>query len=99
MSSSSVGVPEPVAQESEIAAAAWVPLEEYKAMVWGSSDGDEKDKGHPMMKCIMNLVAQDWNENDIQRTVVPSVVPGRQPSPIYHAPLRSSSSSQKKKDP
>lgn len=75
------GIPEPVAQENEIAAVAWVPLQEYKDMVNG-------ENGHPMMQKIMELHDQDWRLNDIQRTVVNSIVPGRKPSPIYHIPSK-----------
>ena len=77
-------VPQPVPQEGEIEAAAWLPLEEYRAMV----NNPEKGRGHPMMSQIMKIVDQDWEENDIQRTIVPSVVPGRKSSPLYHAPIR-----------
>jgi len=75
-------IPEPVACEEEIEAAAWVPMEEYQAMING------KD-GHPMMQQVMKLYDQDWKEHDIQQTVVSSIVPGRKPSPIYHPPIRS----------
>jgi 8-oxo-dGTP pyrophosphatase MutT (NUDIX family) len=66
-------VPTPVACEEEIEAAAWVPMEEYKAMIHG------KD-GHPMMRHVMRLYE---NECEIKQTVVSSIVPGRRPSPIY----------------
>jgi ADP-ribose pyrophosphatase YjhB (NUDIX family) len=75
------GIPEPVAQENEIAAVAWVPLQEYKDMING-------ENGHPMMQKMMELHDQDWKLNDIQRTVVNSIVPGRKPSPIYHVPTK-----------
>ncbi len=66
-------VPTPVACEEEIEAAAWVPMEEYKAMIHG------KD-GHPMMRHVMRLYENDC---EIKQTVVSSIVPGRRPSPIY----------------
>ncbi len=44
--------------------------------------------GHPMMKHIIKLVEQS-DDNDIQKTIVTSVVPGRKPSPVYHAAIRS----------
>jgi ADP-ribose pyrophosphatase YjhB (NUDIX family) len=72
-------IPEPVAQEGEIAAAAWVSLPEYRAMV------NAGDNPHPMMQKILALYDE---KNDIQRSVVTSIVPGRKPSPIYHAPPR-----------
>ena len=71
-----VVIPEPVAQVEEIAAASWVPLQEYKDMV------NEGENPHPLMQKMMSL--HDLEENDIQRTVVNSIVPGRKPSPIYH---------------
>ena len=74
---------QPIAQEGEIAAAAWIPLEEYKAMV----NSEDEKQGHPMMKQIMQVVEQDDGENDIQQIIVQSIVPGRPPSPVYHAPL------------
>lgn len=70
---------EPTPQEGEIEAAAWVPLSEYRNMV------QSYDGGHPMMATIMKVLDQS---DSIQRTIVPSVVPGRKPSPIYHAAIR-----------
>lgn len=64
-----------VAQEGEIAACAWVPVEEYTAMVQPNGESP-----HPMMKEIMDVVAAD---NDVIRKIVPSIVPGRRPNPIY----------------
>jgi len=78
-----VGIPRPVAQDGEIALAAWVPLQEYMDMVHGV-DG-ESTGPHPMMQKMMELI----NVGGIQRTVVSSIVPGREPSPIYHAPTNS----------
>jgi hypothetical protein len=72
-------IPDPVAQEGEIEAAAWIPLEEYREMI------DNQDGGHPMMQHIMQLHDQD---TDIQKTILQSIVPGRKPSPLYHAPLQ-----------
>lgn len=74
------GLQQPVAQEGEIAATAWVPLLEYKEMINGK--GEDKNP-HPMMQKMMGLHDQ---QSDIQRTVMNSIVPGRKPSPIYHAP-------------
>jgi len=79
---------QPVAQEEEIAAAAWVPLHEYKDMINGK---DDDASPHPMMQKMMELHDLDWEHSDIQRTVVNSIVPGRKPSPIYHAPGSNSS--------
>jgi 8-oxo-dGTP pyrophosphatase MutT (NUDIX family) len=72
-------IPEPVACEEEIEAAAWVPLEDYRFMI------DSKE-GHPMMQHVMKLYDEDC---EIQQTVMRSIVPGRKPSPIYHPPLQS----------
>ena len=66
-------IPTPVPCEEEIEAAAWVPMEDYKAMING------KD-GHPMMRHVMRLYENDC---EIKQTVVSSIVPGRRPSPIY----------------
>lgn len=76
-------VKQPIAQEGEIDIAAWIPLEEYKAMV----NSDDDKLGHPMMKEIMKVVEQSHGENDIQQVMVDSIVPGRPPSPVYHAPF------------
>lgn len=73
-----VVIPEPIPCQEEIEAAAWVPMEEYRAMIHG------KD-GHPMMQHVMKLYDQD---HDIQQTVIQSIVPGRKPSPIYHPPIQ-----------
>mmetsp|Transcript_12527 Transcript_12527/g.25007 ORF Transcript_12527/g.25007 Transcript_12527/m.25007 type:complete len:454 (+) Transcript_12527:134-1495(+) len=79
-------LPTPIAQEGEIEKAAWVDLDEYRDMV----NHEEKGRGHPMMSQIMKIVDQtDWEERDIQRTLVESVVPGRKASPVYHAAIRS----------
>jgi ADP-ribose pyrophosphatase YjhB (NUDIX family) len=74
---------QPVAQKEEIAAAAWVPLQDYKDMINGK---DDDGSPHPMMQKMMELHDLDWEQSDIQMTVVNSIVPGRKPSPIYHAP-------------
>lgn len=65
----------PVAQEGEIAACEWIPFEEYRRMV--QPDGESP---HPMMAEILQVVAHD---NDVIRKIIPSIVPGRKPSPIY----------------
>jgi ADP-ribose pyrophosphatase YjhB (NUDIX family) len=70
-------IPVPEAQVEEIEKAAWVSMDEYRAMI------NAKD-GHPMMQHVMKLYDQD---NGIHQTVVSSVVPGRKPNPIYHAKL------------
>lgn len=70
-------IPEPIAQVGEIAAAKWVPFDEYREMV------NSGDNPHPMMQKVLELYD---NEKDIERSVISSIVPGRKPSPIYHAP-------------
>ncbi len=82
-SANEVDIPEPVAQPGEIAAAAWVPLEDYRAMVNGENP-------HPMMQRALELFD---GEHYIHQTIVSSIVPGRKPSPIYHTPLGASSKS------
>jgi 8-oxo-dGTP pyrophosphatase MutT (NUDIX family) len=74
-----VAIPDPVVQPCEIETAAWVPLDEYRAMVRG---GDEEHPGgHPMME---HLLASLDNGRAIERRVVESVVPGRSPSSIFY---------------
>jgi ADP-ribose pyrophosphatase YjhB (NUDIX family) len=81
-------VPTPVPQEGEIEATCWVDFNEYRDMV----NSEDPQVGHPMMKQIMKIVEQS-EQNDIQKTIVSSVVPGRKPSPVYHAPIQSESKS------
>ena len=79
-------MPEPIPQEGEIEVASWLPLDEYRNMV----SSDDSKIGHPMMIQVMKIVDQgDGKETDIQRMIVPSVVPGRKRSPLYHAPILS----------
>lgn len=75
-----VVIPDPVPQQSEIAAAAWIPLQEYKDMI------NHGENPHPMMQKMMSLYELDEEKNHIQRTVINSIVPGRIPSPMYHGP-------------
>jgi ADP-ribose pyrophosphatase YjhB (NUDIX family) len=76
-------VPKPVPQVGEIEAAAWINFDEYRDMV----NSEDSEVGHPMMKQIMKIVEQS-EQNDIQKTIISSVVPGRKPSPVYHAPIQ-----------
>eukprot|EP00985_Skeletonema_marinoi_P002127 scaffold863_cov210-Skeletonema_marinoi.AAC.2 len=80
-------VPLPVPQEGEIEATCWVDFDEYRDMVYA----EDPKVGHPMMKHIMKIVEQS-DQYDIQKTIVTSVVPGRKPSPVYHAAIKSESS-------
>lgn len=73
-------IPEPAPQEGEIAAARWLPADEYRAMV----HGDEDDDGHPMMSLVIKALD---SHSSMQRTIISSVVPGRGDSPLYHAPI------------
>jgi len=97
-SSSSQGIliPEPKPQEGEISATKWLPMNEYKAMI-DIRNNSTPGGGHPMMYHLMKVYEQDKRagEYDIQRTLVDSVVPGRLPSPIYHAPIRTASGTSK----
>jgi len=70
-------IPEPVAQEGEIAVASWVPLSEYRGMINGKEP-------HPMMQKNLQIFDE---KGDIQQSVVTSIVPGRTPSPIYHTQI------------
>lgn len=72
-------IPNPIAQENEIEKAEWIPLSEYKDMVYGR-DGNA---AHPMMSHVMDLYDQNLK---LKRTEITSVVPGRKPNPIYHPP-------------
>lgn len=76
-------IPEPVAQECEIAEAAWVPLSEYKEMI------NDSEQGHPMMRHVIDVLEAGRR---LEKRVVSSVVPGRKPNAIYY-PVGSSSSS------
>ncbi|CAB9502340.1 X motif 6 [Seminavis robusta] len=70
-------IPEPVPQEAEIAATAWVPYDEFADMVHG-------EQGHPMISHVLNLLDRG---DAIERTVIPSIVPGRRAAPIYSSPV------------
>lgn len=74
-------IPTPVACEEEIEAAAWIPMDEYRDMIFSG------ENGHPMMQQVMKLYEND--DCEIQETVVPSIVPGRKPSPIYGCRIQS----------
>jgi hypothetical protein len=74
-------IPEPIPQEGEIEAARWLPLSEFRDMV----NNDDVKIGHPMMARIMKVL--DSDRGGMERTIIPSVVPGRRPSPLYHAPI------------
>jgi 8-oxo-dGTP pyrophosphatase MutT (NUDIX family) len=83
---------QPKPQPGEIQATQWLPLEEFKDMI--------QTHNHPMMKLILQLYEQGETQNhlyDIQTTWVDSIVPGRLPSPVYHAPLVNSSSNRNDK--
>lgn len=71
-----IRISQPVIQTCEIETAAWIPLEEYRAMV----NGDEGQPGHPMMQHILS--AFDAGRL-VERRVVESVVPGRSPNSIF----------------
>jgi 8-oxo-dGTP pyrophosphatase MutT (NUDIX family) len=73
-----LATPDPVIQACEIETAAWVPLEEYRAMVNGS---DEYPSGHPMMKHVLDSFDAG---RLIERRVVESIVPGRSPNSIFY---------------
>ena len=70
-------IPTPVPQACEIAEAKWLPLSLYREMV----DGADGGKGHPMMSFVMNKIFDEGHA--IHEKEVKSVVPGRQPTPMY----------------
>lgn len=74
----------PVAQAGEIESAQWVPLEDFQGSVAFNAETP-----HPFMQLVLQLIDQDraGETHDIQRTTISSIVPGRMPSPVYHAPL------------
>ena len=74
-------MPEPTPQAGEIEACRWLPLREFKNMVMS----EDKNVGHPMMAQIMKVVDQSFG---MERMILPSIVPKRKPSPLYHVPIR-----------
>ena len=69
----------PVAQEDEIAATRWLPFEEFKSMVF-------EETPHPVMQEMTKIIEQG-EKHDIKRSLIKSIVPGRDPSPVYHVPI------------
>ena len=74
-------MPEPTPQAGEIEAVMWLPLSEFRSMV----TSEDKNVGHPMMATIMKVVDQSCG---MERMIIPSIVPKRKPSPLYHVPIR-----------
>ena len=72
---------EPKPQAGEIEACRWLPLREFKTMVMS----EDKNVGHPMMAQIMKVVDQSCG---MERMILPSIVPKRKPSPLYHVPIQ-----------
>jgi len=66
-----LNIPEPVAEESEIAETAWFPLEDYMKIV----------AAHPFMEKVMQLRE---NNRRIRSRNISGIMPGKEPSPIYH---------------
>ncbi|GMI03447.1 hypothetical protein TrRE_jg6579 [Triparma retinervis] len=73
----------PVPQEGEIREARWITVEEFRRTV-----EEDAAKPHPVMQKVMEIMSSDGGSGslDIQMTMVPSIVPGRLPSPVYHPP-------------
>lgn len=69
-------IPEPCAQECEIESTEWIPFEYYKRMV----DGKDGEQGHPMMSQVVHAFESG---RLIEKKVVESVVPGRNPNAIF----------------
>jgi len=67
-------VPNPTAQACEIETAVWLPLKDYRAMI------NDPEKGHPMMRHAMELYDA---EKRIEKKMVQSVIPGREPNAMY----------------
>lgn len=81
-------IPTPVPQACEIAEATWLPLSEYRDMIDGANG-----KGHPMMSFVMNQIFDKGHLIDHEE--VESVVPGRQPTPMYFPRIQDSSTKDK----
>ena len=77
-------IPDPIPEISEIECAEWIPLPQYRDMVFN------KEQGHPMMQYIMTVLDAGAH---IEKTVLNSVVPGRKPNDVYYP---SSGASQRK---
>ena len=73
------GDSKPVPQEDEIAATCWLPFSEFKDMVFNETP-------HPVMQTMTKIIEQE-DYNDVVRSMIPSIVPGRKPSPVYHVPI------------
>lgn len=72
----SIIIPEPIPEPDEIETAAWIPMNEFRTMVF-----HYEGQGHPMMQLIMNVF--DQGQTRIDQTIVDSVVPGREPNAVY----------------
>ncbi|GMI07844.1 hypothetical protein TrLO_g11586 [Triparma laevis f. longispina] len=72
----------PVPEEDEISHAEWVDFEEFKNGV-----AAEGETPHPVMQLVCDVIDQGGGEGDIQRSLIESVVPGREKSPVYHAAI------------
>ena len=68
-------IPEPVADETELECAKWIPMDDYRTMVF-----DKETGGHPMMQYMLNVLDAGMC---IEQTTVHSVVPGRKPNSVY----------------
>jgi len=77
-------LPTPVPQAGEISEALWLPLSTFKESVSPSSSTP-----HPVMQRVLQVMEQKGGqgEGDIQMNMIESIVPGRNPSPVYHPPL------------
>jgi ADP-ribose pyrophosphatase YjhB (NUDIX family) len=67
----------PVPQAGEIEDARWLPLDEYARII--------KEDGHPFMQHVVDRLREGGK---IEAQWLPSIVPGRKPSPIYSVPTK-----------
>ena len=73
-------IQDPAPQECEIADAKLIPLSEYRAMV----EGVDGHPGHPFLKEVLRIYDKGLS---ISHRRMKSVIPGKKPSPIYHAAM------------
>ncbi|KAL7579187.1 hypothetical protein ACA910_011358 [Epithemia clementina (nom. ined.)] len=71
--------PQPIPQQGEIETAQWIPLTEFRAMVF------DQEHGHPMMQYFFNAMDEGLC---LDKVVVDSVVPGRKSNTVYYPTRR-----------
>lgn len=68
-------IPEPVAQEGEIEAAAWVPYQKFREQIFG-------EQGSPILRHVLDLHERAGSIT-LDKQMVQSTIPGNKPNPIY----------------